>query len=157
MHTGIIGLPVCLLWLIAHKSPYAYGDHADPQMHTGTFINPVCIRGSFHHSSSYAYGDRDESTYAYRDLSNPNMHTGFELYQSPYVNRHNGSPRMRTGMFKIPVRVLWLIGHESLYAYGDSTDPATHTGIYQSLTVCIMYSCAYGKLGIRPPYAKVCI
>ena len=45
----------------------------------------------------------------------------------------------------------------SPYAYGDFTDPATHTGIFQSRTVCIMCSCAYGKLEIRSPYAKVCI
>ncbi len=45
----------------------------------------------------------------------------------------------------------------SPYAYGDFTDPAMHTGIFQSRTVCIMCSCAYGKLEIQSPYAKVCI
>jgi hypothetical protein len=72
---------------------------------------------------------------------------------------YNDSPPMHTGSFEIPVRVLWLIGDKSLYAYGDSsTEPATHTGIVQSLTVCIMLClCVYGKLGIWSPYAKVCI
>ena len=102
----------------------------------------------------------------------PPMHNGIGFYLSGEISlsherkvhihqKHpygdNGSPHMRTGTVKNPVRVLWLIEDESPYAFGDSSEPDTHTGIDQSLTVCIMYSCAYGKLGIWPPYAKICI
>ena len=61
---------------------------------------------------------------------------------------------MRTGTVEKSRTRIVLIGNESPYAYGDSSEPDTHTGIDQSLTVCIMYSCAYGKFGIRSPYVN---
>jgi hypothetical protein len=44
-------------------------------------------------------------------------------------------------------------GHLSPYAYGDSRDPGMHTGIFQSLTVCIQEIFPYGKSSLVSPYA----
>ena len=116
-------------------------------------IQNYLIYMSSYGGSPYAYWDRFWPVW--RD--EPESWTERSAHLGKGASAYNGSPHMHTGTVKIPVCILWLIGDKSPHAYGDSTEPNTHTGIDQSLTVCIMYSCAYGKLGIWPPYAKVCI
>jgi hypothetical protein len=66
----------------------------------------------------------------------PHMHTESHL-----------DPHMHTGIAK----------KGSPYAYGDLRDTRMHTGIIQSLTVCIWEKFPYGKSSLVSPYAKFSI
>ncbi len=60
---------------------------------------------------------------------------------------HTGAPRTRMAIgFDLSGEMH--LSHERKGARTWGKEQATHTGIDQSLTICIMYSCAYGKLGI---------
>jgi len=153
MHKGIVQIPVCILGL-----------YLDPHMHSG--ITDM--------RSPYAYGDQDQSPYAFGDHENPRMHTGIKINPRMHtgiachvipvcIRGSRCNPRMHTGIdldpcmhteicaIRLHTGIGWTLIPICIWGFAH---PCMHTGIFQSLPVCTMKLCAYGKLSLVSPYAN---
>ncbi len=143
--------------------------HVTPCMRTTS----LCVRAvpicNFLPFSPFAYG---ESPYVYRDQILTCQQAFLEsrvkpdlfkcAHQNMWLNFIN--PCMHMGMTVIPlcirrvtlipVCVRGLPKKWSLCAYGDLRDARMHTGMFQSLTICIWEIFPYEKSSLVSPYAN---
>ncbi len=164
MHTGIhwclYASRDCKWWdPCMHTGIYIY-----PHLHIGIDLDPRMHTGIAWQHSPYAYRDRDQSPYAYRDRWDPRMNTGIICHAIPVCIRGSRSIPLciwascwspyayRDCMTLIPVCIWGSSSIQGMHT-GVLNNACMHTGIFQSLTVCIQELFPYEKSSLVSPYA----